>query len=743
MSKELGYSGIEIYSGWINEEYNPKLQFPKSVDVYDEMRKGDASVQAILKAVKLPILNGNYFVTPASEDKKDIEIADFVRDQFFNKLIFKNFLRRILISFDFGFMIFEKVYVRAGDKIYYKKMADRLPKSVQNWLTRPEHMKDVDHPGIEQNIMNDLDPAKVGKNVKIPGGKIFRYTIEQEGENYEGISLLRSAYKHWFFKDKTYKIEVIAAERGGAGLPVARHTENTDIKPTEKSEIEATLKGLRVNEKSYMIEPFGWEFRFESIKDQFDFEKLINHHDREITKSVLAQFLELGVTKGALSQSKSDQNLFLKSIMAHVEMILERINRELVTEIVMMNFDGVEAFPKIEVSGIEQDDIAELSAAVQRLSQTGHLTPDLKTENVLRRKLKLPEIEEQVRKKEVVDDDDKAKAKKTKDDEKKKTLSRDLTLFRELTLAEERMDIPKLKKFFDTVAEEIVEIASKFSRVLEKQMFLDAREYLKTGEFPEIGESITGPQKKIVVELRKKLLDSYTFGTTEAAREMDKDGRIKVPQTARAKSEELANLYADTVTEEMRSATKSKVDEEKSNGLDEAAILAAVILATSGVSGRQNSLFAHTSNSEMFNEGIVDTYDEYKEDISMYQYSAILDDRTTELCKSLDGTVVKERKDMPMPPVHMNCFPAGHQIITEEGEKSIEKVLKGEKVLTHELRYEEVTETMERKYKGELICVSGEGFSFECTEEHPILTERGWIMAKDVNIEDFIIKICQ
>ena len=522
MPKEIGYSGTEIFSGFITEDYNVKLQFPQSIDVFEEMRKGDATVQAVLKAIKLPIINGTFFVTPASDDKRDIEIAEFVNTQFFKRLVFKSFISKILIAFDFGFMTFEKVFQREGDKIFYKKFADRLPKSIQNWITTKEFARDHEHPGIEQNIMNDLTPTKDGRNVKIPGWKLFRYTVDQEGENYEGVSILRAPYKHWFMKNSAYKIELISAERTGAGIPVARKTVEGDIKDAEKAEVTATLKGLRANEKDHLIEPFGWEFRFESPSSQFDFEKMINHHDREITKSSLAQFLELGVNKGALSQSKSDQDLFLKSIMAHVAMILEKINRELVTEIVLMNFDNVKEFPKIEVSGIERDDMEGLSNAVQRLGQAGFITPDLDTENTLRKKLKFPEKEEEDfvppanRKQDDVDPDDKKKAKEKEKIKEEKTEKKKLSLAR-IDLQDGKPATKRERDFVKNITKNEKIISKEFS-VLEKDV------------------------SKI-----NKSLDKFLTSKYKEAKTIEKNGEIRLSRSGNSK---LIKEMTDRVSED-------------------------------------------------------------------------------------------------------------------------------------------------------------------------------------------------
>ena len=85
------------------------------------------------------------------------------------------------------------------------------------------------------------------------------------------------------------------------------------------------------------------------------------------------------------------------------------------------------------------------------------------------------------------------------------------------------------------------------------------------------------------------------------------------------------------------------------------AILAAVLVSLDKIKKRQNEIFARTANTGMFNQGTVTTFNHFKKDISLYQYSAVLDDRTTNICLSLDGRVTNSLKGMPIPPIHANC----------------------------------------------------------------------------------------
>lgn len=84
------------------------------------------------------------------------------------------------------------------------------------------------------------------------------------------------------------------------------------------------------------------------------------------------------------------------------------------------------------------------------------------------------------------------------------------------------------------------------------------------------------------------------------------------------------------------------------------------------------------------------------------------------------------------------CFPAGTSITTMDGPMAIEDVRLGDRVLTHEGRYRRVTETMNRY--GQLWRVKVDKLpEMLVTEEHPILTQRGWVAVKDLRPKsDFV-----
>jgi len=391
--EEWGGTGTIIVGGILsNVDYNPDLTGTQRVLLYDEMRKGDATVRAALLAVKLPILSANWYIKPYAADNKadptpqDKEIADFIEQQLFSTMIitWNDWLRQCMLYLDYGSMMFEKVFQMLPDgKIGWKKFAPRLTQTIYRW-----RMPDNATEGITQIL-------PTGGIRGIPKWKLLPFVNEQEGEDYEGISIMRGAYQPWYFKQSMYRIDAIATERQGLGIPYVKVPPGASEQ--DRAKVDELLRNLRANEQANIQVPVGWEIGFmdmhggtSQIKDA---SKMILHYDRQISKSVLAQFIELGgQSTGSFALSANQSELFLLSLQSHAKKIRETLNNDAIKELVDLNFQvQPDKYPTLEFSRIGTVDFEKLSMALFRLAQGGLITASPELEKYLAEAMSLPE----------------------------------------------------------------------------------------------------------------------------------------------------------------------------------------------------------------------------------------------------------------------------------------------------------------------------------------------------------------
>jgi thymidylate synthase len=86
------------------------------------------------------------------------------------------------------------------------------------------------------------------------------------------------------------------------------------------------------------------------------------------------------------------------------------------------------------------------------------------------------------------------------------------------------------------------------------------------------------------------------------------------------------------------------------------------------------------------------------------------------------------------------CFPAGTHVLTNNGYKSIERVSKSDKVMSHKGKYRKIKEIHKRSYSGEMFKIRFKCmFPVTCTPEHPFLV-RERILDPSIDNDDQISK---
>lgn len=423
---EFWVSWTQIINWFIEEDYRSDLQWREWCRIYDEMRKSDAQINATLQAMELPIRQTKWYIEAVwnKEWKIDIrsqEIADFVWKNLFEQMdnTFDDLIRQILTMLPFWYSVFEKVYKIEDWKILIKKLWYRKQTTIFKW------QMDNWQPGIVQLSQDEDDKTEMSiknSNIQIPKDKIIIFTYRQEWLNYEWMSVLRSAYKHWYIKDKLYRFDAVKQERQSVWIPVIYLPRSaSDI---DKNEAQRIVKNIRSTEQTWIVMPWPkedwWLFEFADTKANTNtnlFES-IKHHNREISKNILAQFLELWDTESWSRSLWADQSdLFLLSLWAIANYIKDKFNKEIIPELIDMNFDiWNNYYPQLKFVKLWKIDYKWIVDNLATLATSWILQVDDGLDTYIRETLDLPAKIEN-KKDEVEDDNEMKKEEKNKEKE--------------------------------------------------------------------------------------------------------------------------------------------------------------------------------------------------------------------------------------------------------------------------------------------------------------------------------------
>ncbi|MEV0360089.1 DUF935 family protein [Nocardia sp. NPDC050697] len=389
LTKRRGATGTTISSGVIiGEDYNPKLRDNQAIRVWDEM-SNDATVNAALDVIKEPLKGADYEIDPASEDKRDEEIAEFARECLFEIVGWDQFMDEALTYLEYGHdvheMIFEPRDVLGVRRVALVGLEYRKQTTITRWA-----MNDMVTPGISQTTGD-------GKSYEIPAEKLVRFTYRQRGDNYVGKSLLRPAYKHWFMKDLLYRYDMLANQKQAVGVLDVTVPKNATEK--DRAAIRKAARNVRADPESYIEHPEEYVLQFLDMKANThrSVEPSINHHDRQIMKNVLAQFLEIGAagSSGTRNVGQDQGRILEKKIKNIAKSIVYVIQNSVIKTLVDLNFTNVKNYPKLRVSNISDEDITILSDAVSKFVTAGVIHPRGEDEKTTRKMIGWPELSQE------------------------------------------------------------------------------------------------------------------------------------------------------------------------------------------------------------------------------------------------------------------------------------------------------------------------------------------------------------
>lgn len=407
-SKEIGRVGQRRYGGIFYEEFLSELRGRKGAEVFTEMSNNDETIGAILFAIEMLVRQASWNVEPGGSTAKDREAAEFVKSCMDDmQQTWIDTISEILSFLTYGWSFHEIVYKRRMGRTKDNRTSSKYDDGLIGWMKLPirsqETLYQWEYDDQDNLIgMTQMPPPDFGL-ITIPMNKAMLFRTRSRKDNPEGRSILRTAYRSWYFKRRIQEIEGIGIERDLAGLPVITTPEGMDIwdKDDEdmnaiRSGLEAMVKNIRRDSTEGLVLPFGYTFELTSTggSRQFDTNSIIARYDTKISQTVLADFIQLGhESVGSFALSSDKTNLFSMAICAFLDIICQTFNSQGIPALIDINgdhFAGVTDYPRLTHGDIEDVDLATVATFIKDMTSIGVIIPDESLEDYVRQLGKLP-----------------------------------------------------------------------------------------------------------------------------------------------------------------------------------------------------------------------------------------------------------------------------------------------------------------------------------------------------------------
>lgn len=407
-SKEIGRVGQRRYGGIFYEEFLSELRGRKGAEVFTEMSNNDETIGAILFAIEMLVRQASWNVEPGGSTAKDREAAEFVKSCMDDmQQTWIDTISEILSFLTYGWSFHEIVYKRRMGRTKDNRTSSKYDDGLIGWMKLPirsqETLYQWEYDDQDNLIgMTQMPPPDFGL-ITIPMNKAMLFRTRSRKDNPEGRSILRTAYRSWYFKRRIQEIEGIGIERDLAGLPVITTPEGMDIWDKDDEDmnairagLEAMVKNIRRDSTEGLVLPFGYSFELTSTggSRQFDTNSIIARYDTKISQTVLADFIQLGhESVGSFALSSDKTNLFSMAICAFLDIICQTFNSQGIPVLIDINgdhFAGVTDYPRLTHGDIEDVDLATVATFIKDMTSIGVIIPDESLEDYVRQLGKLP-----------------------------------------------------------------------------------------------------------------------------------------------------------------------------------------------------------------------------------------------------------------------------------------------------------------------------------------------------------------
>lgn len=340
---EVGWAESKLYNGNF-PKYNPdELISRKGFKIYKQMML-DEQVKAVVRFKRDAITSRDIMfvmpeddeaiIKPGTEAHRRISIYESMVRQSFGSFV--DGMNYVLMAMYQGFSMTEKIIdtFEHGGKPYLG-VKELVPKPFETFEFETDKYGQIER--VIQKIDNEEQTIDLDRFVY--------YVQNPEMDRHYGQSDLREAYRSWYSKDVIIRMYNQFLERFAGGFVIGKPGQGTALTKgsPDYNAMLAALNGLQ--NQSAILLPHNIDMDIERPSTTDQYERAIEMHDLQIAKSLLIPNL-LGITPqaanaGGFAQANTQLEAFLWTLDADATRLEEAINEQIFQPLSAMNFaDG-------------------------------------------------------------------------------------------------------------------------------------------------------------------------------------------------------------------------------------------------------------------------------------------------------------------------------------------------------------------------------------------------------------------
>ncbi|MDA3835511.1 MAG: DUF935 family protein, partial [Spirochaetales bacterium] len=302
-----------------------------------------------------------FLVKPASEDARDVKIADFVREYFSNLTDYTDTLISLQDAVGKGFSALEINWdVSEGQA---------LPEKLE--FIEQKRFLFTDSSGILRNyplLISDDDMM----GAEIPAWKVLFHRYGGKSGHPARSGIYRVCAWMYLFKNYAIKDWVAFCEVYGMPLRLGKYANGAS--KNDKDALVAAIQSLGSDAAGIISKDTEIQF-VESVKGKATgdlFQALADFANKENSKAILGQTLSAEVgDKGSYAAAKTHEGVRLDLLKADSRAIAGTIRHQIIRPIVGFNFGWDAKIPRYEAEWKESEDLEHLSTVYKNLVEMG------------------------------------------------------------------------------------------------------------------------------------------------------------------------------------------------------------------------------------------------------------------------------------------------------------------------------------------------------------------------------------